>query len=66
MINAYRQWEKAGCSKEWAQKNYLQYRALNQASKIREQLESYSLKINYPNCEKYFIDLKQEKQMVDL
>lgn len=62
IINAYNEWASNGHSKSYASKNFLQYRALQQAAKIIKQIEGYSKVINYPNCKKYFIDITPEKK----
>ncbi|CAD7930179.1 unnamed protein product [Amoebophrya sp. A25] len=38
MLNIYKQWEDTGFSQQWCVENYLQYRPLNRARDIRDQL----------------------------
>ena len=53
-LNIYKEWEFNNFSEEWCKQNFLHFRALKQARKIRDQINEYMNKVNFRECEKYF------------
>jgi ATP-dependent RNA helicase DHX8/PRP22 len=53
-LNIYKEWEFNNFSEEWCKQNFLHYRALKQAKKIKEQIREYMMKVNFRDCEKFF------------
>lgn len=54
LLNVFNQWEEAGFSSQWCREHFIQYRSMNKARDIREQLldlcERVELVVNKENC----------------
>jgi ATP-dependent RNA helicase DHX8/PRP22 len=53
-LNIYKEWEFNNYSEDWCKQNFLHFRTLKQAKKIKEQIYEYMNKVNFKECEKYF------------
>jgi len=54
LINVYKSWKDNRYSDSWLRRNFILFRAMKQARKIRDQLFEIADKINYKTVEKYF------------
>lgn len=54
MVNVYNSWRENRYSDSWLRKNFLLFRSMRQAKKIREQLFEISDKVNYRSISDFF------------
>ena len=62
-LNIYKEWEYNNFSEDWCKQNFLHYRALKQARKIRDQIFDYMSKIKFKECESFY-NLKNIKYLI--
>ena len=48
LLNVYNTWINSNCSEQWCRENYIQFKALNKARNIKEQLEGIMDRVNIP------------------
>jgi len=66
-LNIYKEWEYNNFSEFWCKENFLHFRTLRHAKKIKDQLNEYLNKVNFKECENYFSikNIKSLKEEVD-
>ena len=62
-LNIYKEWEHNNYSEEWCKQNFLHFRALKQAKKIRDQIFDYMSKVRFNECERFF-NMKNIKYLI--
>lgn len=65
MLNAYHSYKQSGDSSDWCYNNFLQYRSLKSADKVRAQLAGIMTRLNLPlvstdfSSKAYFINIRR-------